>query len=98
MVVYHAVAMNQSSQICPIACTIACMSIEELETEAMKLDPKGRARLAERLLASLENLSDEESAVLWAEEAERRDANLDANPNMARPADDVLRNAYSNLR
>ncbi len=64
-------------------CTIDPMSVEELEIEALKLDPKGRARLAERLLASLEDLSEEECAALWAEEAERRDADLNANPQNA---------------
>jgi len=47
------------------------MSIEEIEVEALKLPPDDRARLAEKLLQSLENLSDEENARLWAEEAER---------------------------
>ena len=45
------------------------MSIDELETEALKLAPAARARLAEKLLESLETLSDEENAQLWAEEA-----------------------------
>ncbi len=50
------------------------MSIEEIEAEALKLDPKARARLAEKLLESLETLSDRENERLWAEEADRRDA------------------------
>ena len=49
------------------------MSTEELEVEALKLALQERARLAEKLLESLENLSDDENAKLWAEEAERRD-------------------------
>ncbi len=48
------------------------MSIDELEAAALKLEPKARARLAERLLDSLEQLSPEENAQIWAEEAERR--------------------------
>jgi len=35
------------------------MSIEDLEAEALKLDPKARARLAGKLLESLEGLSEE---------------------------------------
>ena len=50
------------------------MSIEEIEAEALKLDPQARARLAEKLLESLETLSDQENERLWAEEADRRDA------------------------
>jgi hypothetical protein len=40
------------------------MSIDELEAEALKLAPGARARLAERLLESLETMSDEENARL----------------------------------
>lgn len=36
------------------------MSTDELELEALKLAPRERARLAEKLLESLETLSDEE--------------------------------------
>ncbi len=74
------------------------MTIEELEAQALKLDPKARARLAGKLLKSLEDLSEEENAQLWAEEAERRDANLDAHPASGRPADEVLRDARSRLK
>ena len=74
------------------------MSIEEIEAEALKLDPKARARLAGKLLESLDSLSDEENSVIWAEEAERRDASLDDDPSLARPADDVFKSARSNLK
>ena len=37
------------------------MSIDELEAEVLKLGPQARARLAERLLNSLESPSDEEN-------------------------------------
>ena len=53
----------------------------DVETEALKLDPKVRVRLAGKLLESLVDLSEEENARLWAEEAERRDLEMDANPN-----------------
>ena len=74
------------------------MSTEELETEALKLAPRERARLAERLLQSLENLSDEENARLWAEEAERRDLAWDADPSIGRQADDAFRDARARLK
>ncbi len=77
---------------------IASMSIEEIEAEALKLDPSGRARLAERLLRSLEALSDEENARLGSEESERRDVDWDADPSGARPAGDVLRDARARLK
>jgi hypothetical protein len=72
------------------------MSTDELESEALKLTPRDRARLAERLLESLETLSEDENAQLWAEEAERRDAAWD--DSSARPAGDVLRDARARLR
>jgi Putative addiction module component len=74
------------------------MSIEEIEAEALKLDPQARARLAGKLLESLETLSDQENEGVWAEEADRRDAEWDATPGSARPAADVLRDARAKLK
>ena len=73
------------------------MSIEELEAAALKLDPKDRARLAERLLDSLEQLSAEENARLWAEEAQRRSDAMDAGSLASRAAEDVFRDARTRL-
>ncbi len=44
---------------------MSLVSIEELEAEALKLNPRERARLAGNLMESLEDLSDEESARIW---------------------------------
>ncbi len=74
------------------------MSIDELEAEVLKLGPQARARLAERLLASLESLSDEENEQIWAEEAERRDAAWDSKGGAGRPAVDVFHDARARLR
>jgi hypothetical protein len=46
--------------------------IAEIVRTALSLDTRDRAALAERLLASLEELSEEEAECLWAEEAQRR--------------------------
>jgi putative addiction module component (TIGR02574 family) len=46
--------------------------VAELLRTALSLDVPERAALAERLLASLEELSEEEADHLWAEEAQRR--------------------------
>jgi len=73
------------------------MSLDELETEALKLDPKGRARLAEKLLASLDELSEDENAALWAEEAARRDASWGRAAGDGRDADEVFRDARARL-
>ncbi len=74
------------------------MRIEDVEAEALKLDPKGRARLAGKLLESLEELSEEENTRLWAEEAQRRDTELDTNPSAGRTADEVFRDARAKLK
>ena len=73
------------------------MRIEDLEAEALKLDPKGRARLAERLLKSLDNLGPDENDRIWAEEAQRRADAQDAGTLSSRPAADVLRDARARI-
>ena len=73
------------------------MTIEDLEAEALKLDPKGRARLAERLLNSLDNLAPDENDRIWAEEAQRRAEAQNAGTLSARPAGDVFRYARARI-
>jgi putative addiction module component (TIGR02574 family) len=72
---------------------IGPVKLPDLEAEALKLPVVERARLAETLLESLDELSEEEHRLLWTEEALRRDAELDADPSRARPADNVFRDA-----
>ena len=48
------------------------MSLKELEDQIMNLDLKDRALLAQRLLQSLDDLSEREIESLWVEEAEHR--------------------------
>ena len=74
------------------------MDVRELETEVLKLDAKSRARLANKLLKSLEEPSEEEVSRLWAEEAQRRDAEMDADPESELPAEDVFRDARSRFK
>lgn len=74
------------------------MSIDELEAAALKLAPAARARLAEKLLESLETLSDEENARLWAEEAQRRDEAWEADGPSGHSAADVFRDARARLK
>jgi len=73
------------------------MKIEDLEVAALRLDPKSRARLAERLLESLESLSPEENARIWVEEAQRRADALESGTLSSRPADDVFREARARI-
>lgn len=47
-------------------------NLAEVLRTAMSLEVHERAALAEKLLASLEELTEEEAERLWAEEAQRR--------------------------
>jgi len=73
------------------------MKIEDLEVAALGLDLKNRARLAERLLESLESLSPEENARIWAEEAQRRADALESGTLSSRSADEVFREARARI-
>ena len=48
------------------------MSAKDVESEALRLSLKQRARLAEHLLVSLEGEAEADSEDLWLDEAERR--------------------------
>lgn len=55
------------------------------------------ADLLRQRLESLETLSEEENARLWAEEAERRDRAWDPTASQGRPASDVFGDARGRL-
>ena len=74
------------------------MNLDEFEAEALKLEPAARARLATRLLASLEVLSDEENLQLWVAEAERRDAAWEASGQTGDSAERVFQEARTRLK
>lgn len=63
---------------------------KEVAAEALELPLTARAKLASQLLDSLDDLSEEESDQLWAEEAERRYAGYRAGNIEAIPADEVF--------
>ncbi|MEK8035973.1 MAG: addiction module protein [candidate division NC10 bacterium] len=69
------------------------MNDEQLEAEIMKLDLDARARLAEKLILSLDAPSDEENLRLWVAEAERRLRDLRAGRAKEIPAEEVFRRA-----
>jgi len=69
------------------------MDVVDLEAEALRLSATDRAKLVQTLIHSLDAVSEEEGEALWAEEAQRRAAELEAHPELARPADDVFRRA-----
>ena len=70
----------------------------ELLRNVLSLDVHDRATLAERLLASLEELSEEEAERLWAEEAQRRLDEYRAGHARAVRAEDIQKKAERLLR
>ena len=74
------------------------MKADQIEDEALKLDPALRARLAERLFLSLDQLSGADWERVWSDEALRRDAEMDADPSLGTPAAEVFRKAHSKFK
>lgn len=61
-----------------------------IEKQAQMLEPSERARLALRLIESLDPGTDEDTEELWLDEAERRISEFDAGNTEARPVDEVI--------
>lgn len=74
------------------------MDITQLEAEALSLPLDARAELAQKLLNSLEDISDAEFSRLWAEESVRRAAEADSGLVESIPAEEVARKARALLR
>ena len=65
--------------------------LEMLEPQALKLSPEERARLADRLIASLSQDNEIEDA--WAVEVERRIKEIEAGRAQLVPATDAIARA-----
>ena len=74
------------------------LKFEELESEVLELPPNSRALLAEKILASLDNLSPEETEQLWIDEAERRLDEVIAGEVETIPARTALNNLRQKLK
>jgi len=72
--------------------------LAELLRTVLTLDVHDRAALAERLLASLEELNEEEADRLWAEEAQRRLEEYRAGRATAVSASEVAKKAERMFR
>ena len=72
--------------------------LAELLRTALTLDIHDRATLAEKLLASLEELNEDEADRLWAEEAQRRLKEYHAGRAAAVSAAEVAKKAEKLLR
>lgn len=71
------------------------MSVQEIEAEVMKLSRSERARLAQRILASLD--VDDEIEAAWAKETARRWEEMETGAVEAIPAADVFAQARARL-
>ena len=71
-------------------------TLHALEAAALLLPPEERAKLAERLISSLDR--DPEVVAAWEEEIKRRIAELDAGRMNTIPAEEVFAEARSRLR
>ena len=69
-----------------------------LLTKALKLSRLDRARLAQRLLSSLDQEADADAEQLWLEEAERRLGQLKSGKVVGIPAEKVIKKARSTIR
>ncbi len=71
------------------------MSTEQLERELLRLPASERVRLAERLIASLDEDAEVDRA--WVEEVRRRDEELDSAAVQSLPLEDSLRDLRGQL-
>lgn len=74
------------------------MRLNELESQALKLSPEKRAKLARKLILSLESLSKAEIEQLWIEEALKREAEIEAHVVRLIPAEKAFKNVRARLK
>lgn len=74
------------------------LKVKEIEKEALRLDTRERALLAEHLISSLDTEEDPEAERLWIEEAERRYKEYKEGRVKAKPADMVLKEARAKFK
>lgn len=70
----------------------------QIESKALKLPARERARLAERLISSLDDEVDSDAEAAWVREAERRLDELRAGKVRGKTAPSVFRKARAAVR
>jgi len=73
------------------------MNLVQIESEVLSLPIQDRAALVQRLILSLEEISEPEFEHLWAEESARRVAELDASKVQAISGEEVAKKARALL-
>ena len=74
------------------------MSAKTLQEAALELPPEDRAELAQKLLLSLDDPSEDELSEAWLLEAERRASELDRGVVQPTDAEEVRRKARALIR
>ena len=67
--------------------------LERMAKQLLQLPVESRAELAARLIASLEQSSDENVEALWLDQAKRRLEEVESGQVSPKPAEEVFRNA-----
>jgi putative addiction module component (TIGR02574 family) len=88
---WHSVAIQQSHQE-----EVMSTSVEQLEAEALNLPTAQRARLVEKLIASLDTEPDIENA--WAAEVEKRHAEIESGAVSLLPGAEALARLRAEFR
>ena len=70
----------------------------KLEAKVLKLPPEQRARLAQRLISSLDQMTDPEAEEFWLLESERRLGELESGKVQPIAAGRVIEKVRSSLR
>jgi putative addiction module component (TIGR02574 family) len=73
------------------------LTVKKIEHEALNLDIQARAKLAGKLLLSLDEPTASEVERLWLDEAERRLAEYRSGKVQGVPANEVFQQAISEL-
>jgi putative addiction module component (TIGR02574 family) len=66
------------------------MTLRVLQKEILEVPPRSRARLAERIIESLDNFADPRLEMLWNEEIDRRVKEIKSGAEQGIPADRVM--------
>ena len=74
------------------------MNSRAIEKEALELPVEKRAKLAQRLLESLEDLSEAEAEKLWLQEASRRAAEIDEGKVRLVKSEDLERRVRARIK
>ena len=74
------------------------IALKKIEDDALKLSARSRARLAERLITSLEEATEPQAEREWLLEIERRSVELKSGKVKGAPAGKVFKKARAALR